>query len=101
MNKVELVAAIAGNCELSKKDIESVVKAFIDVVKGEVAKKEKVQLIGFGTFEAVERAGRTGINPQTGKPVKIPARTVPKFKPGKAFKDAVCPPKPAKRGKKK
>ncbi|MCR5156435.1 MAG: HU family DNA-binding protein [Butyrivibrio sp.] len=89
MNKTELVDAIAKATELSKKDAEKAVKAFTDVVAKELKKKGKVQLVGFGTFETAKRAARTGKNPQTGAAIKIPAATVPKFKAGKALKDAV------------
>ena len=89
MNKTELVDAIAKATELSKKDAEKAVKAFTDVVSKELKKKGKVQLVGFGTFETAKRAARTGKNPQTGAAIKIPAATVPKFKAGKALKDAV------------
>ena len=89
MNKTELVAAIADAAELSKKDSEKVLKAFVDVVTEEMKKGEKVQLVGFGTFEVSERAAREGRNPQTGKTMKIEACKAPKFKAGKALKDAV------------
>ena len=89
MNKTELIAAIAERAEISKKDSEKAVKAFIDVVTEELKKEEKVQLVGFGTFEVSKRAARTGKNPQTGKAIKIPASKAPKFKAGKALKDTV------------
>ena len=89
MNKTELIAAVADNAELSKKDAEKALKAFVDVVTGELKKGEKVQLVGFGTFEVSERAAREGRNPQTGKTMKIAACKAPKFKAGKALKDAV------------
>ncbi len=89
MNKTELVDAIAKATGLSKKDAEKAVKAFTDTVSKELKKKGKVQLVGFGTFETAKRAARTGKNPQTGSAIKIPAATVPKFKAGKALKDAV------------
>lgn len=89
MNKTELVEAIAKKAELSKKDAGIALQAVIDTVIATVAKKKKVQLIGFGTFEARKRKARTGKNPRTGAALKIPAATVPAFKPGKAFKDAV------------
>ena len=100
MNKKELVVAAAAAAEMSQKDIEKALKAINEAIVAEVAKKGKVQLIGFGTFEARERAARTGKNPQTGKEIKIAAATVPAFKPGKAFKDAVNV-KPAKKAAKK
>ncbi|MDD3140952.1 MAG: HU family DNA-binding protein [Lachnospiraceae bacterium] len=89
MNKTELVAAVAESAELSKKDSEKALKAFIDVVTEELKKGDKVQLVGFGTFEVSERAAREGRNPQTGKTMKIAACKAPKFKAGKALKDAV------------
>ena len=89
MNKTELVAAISEKTELTKKDSEKALKALIDVVAEELKKGEKVQLVGFGTFEVSERAARTGKNPQTGAEIKIAARKAPKFKAGKALKDAV------------
>ena len=89
MNKTELVAAIAQETQLSKKDAEAAVKAFIDVVAGELKKGEKVQLVGFGTFEVSERAAREGRNPLTGKSMKIAASKAPKFKAGKALKDMI------------
>ena len=89
MNKTELVDAIAKETGLSKKDSEKAVKAFTDAVSKELKKKGKVQLVGSGTFETAKRAARTGKNPQTGAAIKIPAATVPKFKAGKALKDAV------------
>ena len=89
MNKAELVAAIAEKTELSKKDSEKALKAFIDVVTEELKKGEKVQLVGFGTFEVAERPAREGRNPRTGETMKIAASVAPKFKPGKALKDAM------------
>lgn len=89
MNKTELVAAVAEKAEVSKKDTEKALKAFVDVVTEELKKGEKVQLVGFGTFEVSERAAREGRNPQTGKTMKIAACKAPKFKAGKALKDAI------------
>jgi len=89
MNKTELVAAIAEKTELSKKDSEKALKAFIDVVTEELQKEEKIQLVGFGTFEVAERAAREGRNPLTGEKMQIEASKAPKFKPGKALKDEV------------
>jgi DNA-binding protein HU-beta len=89
MNKAELVDAIAKQTGLSKKDSEKAVTAFVDAVTKTLKKKGKVQLVGFGTFETAKRAARNGKNPQTGATIKIPAATAPKFKPGKALKDAV------------
>ena len=89
MNKTELVAAMAEEAQLSKKDAEKALKAFTDVVAKELKKGGKVQLVGFGTFEVTKRPARTGRNPQTKKAIKIPASKAPKFKAGKALKDAV------------
>ena len=83
MNKTELVAAIAEQAEISKKE------AFTDVVAEELKKGEKIQLVGFGTFEVSERAAREGRNPQTGEAMTIAASKTPKFKAGKALKDSI------------
>ncbi|MCQ2512891.1 MAG: HU family DNA-binding protein [Lachnospiraceae bacterium] len=89
MNKVELVEAMAAKTGLSKKDAEAALKAFIETVEITVKKGDKVQLVGFGTFEVSKRAARKGRNPKTGEDMKIKASKAPKFKPGKAFKDLV------------
>ena len=89
MNKTELIAAVAERTELTKKDAEKVLKAFTDVVAEELKKGEKIQLVGFGTFEVSERAARTGRNPQTGAEMTIAASKAPKFKAGKALKDSL------------
>ena len=89
MNKQELIVSIAGKTGLSKKDSEKAVNAFVDSVTNALKKKDKVQLVGFGTFEVRARAGRIGRNPATGKEIKIPASNVPAFKAGKALKDSV------------
>ncbi|MBR5798890.1 MAG: HU family DNA-binding protein [Lachnospiraceae bacterium] len=89
MNKLELVAAMADMAGLSKKDAEKALKAFTDVVAEELKKGEKVQLVGFGTFEVSERAAREGRNPQTGETMPIAASKAPKFKAGKALKDMI------------
>ena len=89
MNRVELIAAMAEKAELSKKDAEKALKAFTEVVAEELAKAEKIQLVGFGTFEVSERAAREGRNPQTGETMTIAACKAPKFKAGKALKDAI------------
>ena len=90
MNKTELVAAIADQAGLSKKDAEKALNAFTDTVKKELKKKDgKVQLVGFGTFDVTKRAAREGRNPQTGAKMKIKASKAPRFKSGKALKDAV------------
>lgn len=89
MNKTELVSAVAEKAELSKKDTEKAIKAFTDVVAEELKKGEKIQLVGFGTFEVSERAARTGRNPQSGEEMLIPASKAPKFKAGKALKELI------------
>ena len=87
MNKSELIEAIAKKADLSKKDAEGALNAFTEEVGKALKKGDKVQLIGFGTFEVAKRAARTGKNPQTGEAIKIPASKAPKFKAGKALKD--------------
>ena len=87
MNKTELIAAVAEQAELSKKDAEKALKAFTDVIAAELVKGEKVQLVGFGTFEVSEREAREGRNPLTGEKITIAASKNPKFKAGKALKD--------------
>ena len=89
MNKAELVAAVAAEAGVAKKDAEKALKAFTDVVTEESKKGVKVQLVGFGTFEVSERSARVGVNPQTGREIKIAASKAPKFKAGKALKDAL------------
>ena len=89
MNKTELVAAVAEQADISKKDAEKALKAFVDVVTEEMKKGEKVQLVGFGTFEVSERAAREGRNPQTGATMTIAASKAPKLKACKALKDMV------------
>ena len=89
MNETELVDALAKKADVSKKDAEAVLNAFVETVEKAVKGGKKVQLIGFGTFESRKRAAREGRNPQTGKTIKIAASKVPAFKPGKAFKDLV------------
>lgn len=87
MNKTELVAALAEKAEVSKKDAEKVLNAFVETVQETVKADDKVQLVGFGTFESKTRAAREGKNPQTGAKIQIAACKVPAFKAGKAFKD--------------
>ena len=89
MNKTELIAAMAEVSGVSKKDTEAVLKAFTEVVSEELKKGEKVQLVGFGTFEVSERAAREGRNPATGEAKQIEAANAPKFKAGKALKDKI------------
>jgi DNA-binding protein HU-beta len=90
MNKSELIAATAEAAGLSKKDSEKAVNAAIDAVVAALKSGDKVQLVGFGTFEVKERAARTGRNPRTGDEITIPASKQPQFKAGKAFKDALA-----------
>jgi len=90
MNKNELIAAIAEKSGLSKKDSEKALGATICAITGALKKGDKVQLVGFGIFDVKNRAARTGHNPKTKEPIKIPATRVPQFKAGKALKDAVA-----------
>ena len=90
MTKVELIAAVAANAGLTKKDAEKAVTATIDVITETLQKGEKVSLVGFGTFEVRERKERQGRNPQTREPMTIPASKVPAFKAGAALKNAVA-----------
>lgn len=89
MNKTELITRISENTELSKKDAETAINSFIDIVGDALAHGNKVQLVGFGTFEVVERAARKGRNPKTSEEIMIPASKCPKFKPSKILKEAV------------
>ena len=89
MNKAELITSMAEKSQLTKKDAESALKAFIDSVQEALEGGDKVQLVGFGTFETRERAAREGRNPRTKETITIPASTVPVFKAGKEFKDRV------------
>ena len=89
MNKTELIGAVAEKAEMTKKDAEKAVNAVLASIEDAMSKGDKVQLVGFGTFEVRARAARTGRNPQTGKEIKIAATKVPAFKPGKALKDSV------------
>ena len=97
MNKVELIAALADKADVSKKDAAKVLDAFTDTITEQLSQKEKITLVGFGTFETRERAARIGRNPQTGKEMKIAASVAPVFKAGKALKDAVNAPKKGKK----
>ena len=90
MNKTELIQAVAAAAGISKKDAEKAVAATIDSIIGAVANGDKVQLVGFGTFEPRQRNAKTGLNPKTKEKITIPATTVPAFKAGKAFKDKVA-----------
>ncbi len=89
MNKTELIAAVAEKAGMSKKDADKAVNAFVEAVVESVAKGDKVQLVGFGTFEVRSRAARVGRNPRTKEEIKIPASKLPVFKAGKSFKEAV------------
>lgn len=89
MNKTELVAMVAEKACMSKKDAGVAVDSTLSAIVDAMAKGDKVQLVGFGTFETKQRGERTGKNPRTGEAVKIPATTVPSFKPGKSLKEAV------------
>jgi DNA-binding protein HU-beta len=89
MNKTELVKAVAEQAELTQKDATKAVDALIETISETLAKEEKIQLIGFGTFEVRERSARKGRNPQTGEEIEIAASKVPAFKPGKELKEAV------------
>ncbi|MEJ9314903.1 HU family DNA-binding protein [Priestia megaterium] len=89
MKKAELIDAVATKAELTKQDSRKVVDALFETISNTLAKEEKIQLLGFGTFEVRNRAERTGRNPQTGEEMTIPASKVPAFKPGKELKEAV------------
>jgi len=89
MNRKELVAAMAENAGLTKKDADKALAAFVDAVSAELKKGGKVQLVGFGTFEVSDRAAREGKNPATGEKITIAACKMPKFKAGKALKDSL------------
>lgn len=97
MNKSELVKAIAKKAEVTNAAAQAVLEAFVEAVKGSLKKGDKVQLIGFGSFSTVKREARKGVNPQTKKPIKIAAKKVAKFIPGKDLKDLV---NETKKGKK-
>jgi DNA-binding protein HU-beta len=90
MNKNELIAAVAEKAEMSKKDAEAAITAMVDAITAALAQEEKVQLVGFGSFEVKSRAARVGRNPKTNEPVQIAASKAPVFKAGKALKDAVA-----------
>ena len=90
MNKAELIAAVAEKTGMSKKDTEAVIVAALNTITEALAEEEKVQLVGFGSFEVKKRAERTGRNPKTKETIMIPASKVPTFKAGKAMKDAVA-----------
>lgn len=89
MTKTDLISAVAEKTGVTKKDAGAVLDALIDEIIGAVKKGDRVQLVGFGTFELRDRAARTGLNPQTKEQIEIPASKAPAFKAGKAFKDAV------------
>ena len=90
MNKAELINAVAASADVSKKDAEAVVSAMLETITGALKEGDKVQLVGFGSFEVKKRAARTGRNPKTKEAIEIPASVVPVFKAGKALKDAVA-----------
>lgn len=90
MNKTELIAAVAEKASISKKDADSAVNAVIDTIVEALAAEEKVQLVGFGTFEVRTRSARQGRDPRTNSPITIPASKGPAFKAGKAFKDSIA-----------
>lgn len=89
MNKTELIAAVAEKADLSKKDAEAAITATVDAITEALTQGEKVQLVGFGSFEVKKRAARIGRNPKTKESIEIPASVVPVFKAGKALKDSV------------
>ncbi len=89
MNKAQLVEHLASEMELTKADCERVIDSAVETIKKAVKKGEDVTLVGFGTFTRSKRKARMGRNPQTGEPLKVPASTVPKFRPGKAFKESL------------
>ncbi|MEJ9227240.1 MULTISPECIES: HU family DNA-binding protein [Priestia] len=89
MKKAELIDAVATKSELTKQDTKKAVDALFETISNTLAKEEKIQLVGFGTFEVRERAERTGRNPQTGEEMTIPTSKAPAFKPGKELKEAV------------
>ncbi|MGD0622070.1 MAG: HU family DNA-binding protein [Thermacetogeniaceae bacterium] len=89
MNKAEMVSSVAEKAEVTKKDAEKVTTAVFDVIEEALAKGDKVQLVGFGTFEVRDRAARTGRNPQTGEEIQIAATRVPAFRAGKALRDSI------------
>lgn len=89
MNKAELVVAVSESTGFTRKDTEKFIKAFEDTIRNELSNGNKVQLVGFGTFEVSERKAREGRNPQTGAPMQIPASKIPRFRVGKSLKDAV------------
>jgi DNA-binding protein HU-beta len=90
MNKAELISAVAMKADVSKKDAEAVLTAALDTITEALTEGEKVQLVGFGSFELKKRAARLGRNPKTKEAIEIPASVVPTFKAGKALKDAVA-----------
>jgi nucleoid DNA-binding protein len=90
VNKADLVEAVAKEADLSKAAATRVLEAVLKTIVKQVSKKQDVQLIGFGTFRAVKRSARTGRNPSTGEPLNIPASNVPRFTPGKAFKERLA-----------
>lgn len=90
MNKAELINAVAASADVSKKDAEAVVSAMLETITGALKEGDKVQLVGFGSFEVKKRAARTGRNPKTKEAIEIPASRAPVFKPSKALKDSLA-----------
>jgi len=89
MNKAELVEEVAGKVGLTKKDANNVIDAITSAIMDSLKRDEKVTLVGFGTFQVMEREARRGVNPQTGEAIQISAKKVPKFKPGRSLREAV------------
>ena len=90
MNKAELIEYIAGKTKLPKNDCQAVLETLVETIEKTLKRGGSIVLTGFGTFTVMKRQARTGVNPATGATMKIPAKTVPKFKPGKKFKDMVA-----------
>lgn len=101
MNKGELVSTVTEKASVTKKEADAILSAAIEAIMEAVSEGEKVTLVGFGTFEGRSRQAREGRNPSTGKPINIPATTVPAFSAGKLFKEKVAPKPTAKAGKSK
>lgn len=100
MNRSDLINSVAAETGLSKNDADAAISAFINAVEGALKSGDKLQLVGFGTFETSKRAARTGRNPQTGEDIKIPASVVPKFKAGAKLKEAAAASDKSKKAKK-
>jgi len=89
MNKAELIEEVAGKTGLTKKETQNVIDATTEVIRNVLSRREKVTLVGFGTFQVIEKKARRGVNPQTRKAIQIPAKKVPKFRPGKNLREKV------------